>query len=74
MNQDLSDWKTLFLENKNFMFTHSVLERNNKLPYCADIETEFMPSTINSYELNQKLNQELNKNKNKTNKKSTIKV
>ena len=71
-NQDISDWKPFSLKNKEYTFNNSVLEKNNNLPYWANIEPKFINSAINYYHLQKKLNQELNQNT--TNKKLTVKV
>lgn len=67
-NHDLSNWKPISVIEKDNLFKGSLLRKNQKLPYWADIEPKFMKYAINAYELNHKLNQQ------NTNKKPSLKI
>jgi len=58
-NQDISDWKPKAVIKKDCIFKDSRLEEENRLPYWAEVNIEFLSKAILAYELQKQLSEKL---------------
>ena len=54
-SQDISNWKPKKLKSKINAFIGSQLEKDNLIPYWANVEVEFLEQAIDAYQLQNRL-------------------
>ena len=59
-NQDLNNWHLRNIQNKNFIFLNSSLEKEENLPYWADLSSEEIKNILQKKDLFNSLNNQIN--------------
>jgi len=67
-------WNLINCTKKDNVFKNSPVENENRLPYWAEVDVQFLPQAIKAYNLNKNLNKNLSTKENDYEKSVTLKI